>query len=228
MLKSYGPKSFGFWLWTLDFGLGLGNIIFIQILQWRPERCLWRGTVWFVHHAGVRHHQRPLLHNPRLVQLSYLDLLQAQGQICQGRNKHWKVTNYCYRLHYRSRTRTPTCPCPPLTGEAGRALWGWDQWAPWAPPSTSGLALSTPRPRRRPITALSMVTAPWGDTGAWARCLDRNQTGWWWTTSLRPDPLSFTRVSGEFRIVFLTFKECWWNYLSLRNIVLCFENENIP
>ena len=77
----------------------------------------------------------------------------------------------------RSRTRTPTCRCPPLTGEAGAAPWGWAPWARWAPPSTSAPAPSTPRPRPRPITALSMVTAQWGDTGPWPRCLDRNQTG---------------------------------------------------
>ena len=39
------------------------------------------GTVC---HAGVSERVRTFLHHPRLVQLAHLDLLQAQGQICQG------------------------------------------------------------------------------------------------------------------------------------------------
>ena len=37
-----------------------------------------------VRDAGVCKRVRAVLHHPGLVQLSHLDLLQAQGQICQG------------------------------------------------------------------------------------------------------------------------------------------------
>ena len=77
-------------------------------------------------YAGVSERVCTLLHHPRLVQLPHLDLLQAQGQICQGRGPGETLTTTMItmkRLGDNDFFRTRTCRSPLLTAEGGVALW---------------------------------------------------------------------------------------------------------
>ena len=156
----------GTFTWMSFYFDDLINYVFsLQILQYSSSCCMWQRPPWphyspdifgnfwlFIHHFGV-------------VQFSYLDLLQAQGQIHQGGRSrplhafinYWTTTHdfssfrTLPRIHKRCRHLQSTPRTPDYAYAPANPTLSWHpQWSFSSGPFALGLWSKRRRPRASP------------------------------------------------------------------------------